>query len=78
MHKKEMQGRKITSLFRRRCSTSDNFNQLSSNDSLSSSVEKDLEPVDHVTGVLGGIVHGVTTGRDLAGVAFSEGLFHRR
>lgn len=32
--------------------TSDNFDQLSGNDSLSGAVEKNLVPVDHVAGVL--------------------------
>lgn len=61
-------------LFGRRSSTSDNLDQLPSNDSLSGTVEKNLELVYHVTGVLGGVVHGVTTGRILAGVAFSQSL----
>jgi len=29
--------------------------------------------VDHITGVIGGVLHGVTTSRDLAGVALGHG-----
>jgi len=39
---------------------------------LASTVEENLESVDHVTGVLGGVVHGVAAGRLFAGVAFGE------
>lgn len=60
--KKKTQGRRLTSLFRRRRSASNNFNQLAGNDSLSGSVEENLESVDHVAGVLGGVIHGVSTG----------------
>lgn len=52
--------------------TSDDLDQLASNDGLSGSVEKNLVPVDHLAGVLGGIVHSVATGRLLAGVALSQ------
>lgn len=68
----------MASLFRRRRSTSDNFNQLASNDSLSSSVEEDLESVDHVASILGGVIHGVTTSGVLTSVAFGQSLFHRK
>lgn len=58
----------------RRYAPSDNFNQFSSNDSLSSTVEQDLELVDHLTSVLGGIVHSVTASRLLTGVSLSKSL----
>lgn len=64
----------LISLLLRSRSTSDNLDQFARNDSLSGSVEENLELVDHVTGVLGGIVHGVATGGLLASVAFSESL----
>lgn len=37
-------------------STSDNFDQLAGNDGLASAVEKNLVLVDHLTGVLGGVL----------------------
>lgn len=56
-----------------RCSsTSNNLNQLASNDSLSRSVVKNLELIDHVASVLGSVVHGVTAGRNLASVTLSQ------
>lgn len=55
--------------------TSNDLDQLAGNDSLSGTVEQDLEFVDHVTSVLGGVVHGVATGRLLAGVALGKSLF---
>lgn len=67
----------MTSLFCRRRSTSDNFDQLASNDSLSSSVKENLESVDHVASILGGVIHGVTTSGVLTSVAFGQSLFHR-
>lgn len=39
---------------------------------MSGTVEKNLELVDHVTCVLGRVVHGVATGGLLASVAFGE------
>lgn len=54
--------------------TGDNLNQFTGNDGLSGTVEQNLEPVDHVAGVLGGVVHGVATGRLFASVAFGESL----
>lgn len=56
----------------RSSSTSDNLHQFASNDGLSGTVEKNLELVDHVTCVLGRVVHGVATGGLLASVAFGE------
>jgi hypothetical protein len=53
-------------------STGDNFDQFASNDGLSGSVEQNLVLVDHLAGVLGSIVHGVSSGRDLTGVALSK------
>lgn len=53
-------------------STSDNLDQFSSNDSLSCSVVQDLELVNHVSGVLGGVVHGVATSGDFTSVALGE------
>ncbi|KAJ8611823.1 hypothetical protein MRB53_037736 [Persea americana] len=52
--------------------TSDDFDQLTSDDSLSRSVVQNLESVDHVAGVLGGIVHGVAARGDLAGVTLGK------
>lgn len=37
-------------------STSDNLNKFAGNDGLASAVEENLEPGDHVSGVLGGIL----------------------
>lgn len=53
--------------------TRDNVDQLVGDDGLSGSVVEDGVPVDHVTGVLGGVVHGVSPGADLSGVALSHG-----
>jgi hypothetical protein len=55
-------------------STSDNLDQLTGNGSLSSTVVKNLESVDHVTSVLGGVVHGVAASRLLTGVALGKSL----
>jgi hypothetical protein len=53
-------------------STSDNLNKFASNDGLSGTVVQNLVLANHLTSVLGGIVHGVSAGRLLAGVTFSE------
>lgn len=58
-------------------STSNNLNQFASNDSLSGTVVKNLELVDHVTSVLRGIVHSISAGRLLAGVALSKSPVER-
>lgn len=52
--------------------TSDNLDELTGNDGLTSAVEQNLELGDHVTGVLGGVVHGVAAGGLLASVALGE------
>jgi hypothetical protein len=52
--------------------TSDNLDQLAGNDGLASAVEQNLELVDHLAGVLGGVVHGVATSGLLAGVALGK------
>ena len=52
--------------------TSNNFDELTGNDGLASAVEQNLELGDHVTGVLGGVVHGVAAGGLLAGVALGK------
>ena len=54
--------------------TSDNLDELAGNDGLTSAVVQNLELVDHVAGVLGGVVHGVLTRRDLASVALGKCL----
>lgn len=46
-----------TRLFQSR-STGDNFNQLASDDSLSGAVERQRQLVNHLAGVLAGVVHG--------------------
>ena len=53
-------------------STSDNLDQLAGDDSLSGTVEQNRELADHVTGVLRGVVHGVTTSRLLASVTLGK------
>jgi hypothetical protein len=52
--------------------TSDNLDELTGNDGLTSTVEQNLELGDHLTGVLGGVVHGVAAGGLLAGVALGK------
>ena len=53
-------------------STSDDLNEFASNDGLTCSVVQNLELVDHLSGVLGSIVHGVLTRRLLASVALGQ------
>jgi len=43
------------------CSTRDNFNQLTGDDSLSGTVECERQFLNHFTGVLGRVVHGSHT-----------------
>ena len=43
--------------------TRDNFNELSSDDSLPSPVELEGELLNHLSGVLAGVVHGSHPGR---------------
>lgn len=57
---------------------SNDLNQLSSDDCLSSTIEKNLESIDHVTSILGGIVHSITASRDLASVTLRESLSRNR
>ena len=56
--------------------TGDNLDQLTGNGSLSGTVVQNLESVDHVTGVLGGVVHGVAASRLLTGVTLGKSLIH--
>lgn len=53
--------------------TGDNLNQLAGNGGLALTVVQDLELVDHLTSVLGGVLHGVATSGDLTGVTLSHG-----
>jgi hypothetical protein len=62
---------------RRGSSTSDNLNQLSGNDSLSGTVEENLVLVDHLTSVLGSVIHSVSSGGLLAGVALGKSPVER-
>jgi hypothetical protein len=57
---------------RRRGSTSDNLDQLASNDGLAGSVVENLVLADHLTSVLGSVIHSVSASRLLAGVAFGQ------
>ena len=52
--------------------TSDDLDKFASNDGLTCSVVQNLELVDHLSGVLGGIVHGVLTRRLLASMALGQ------
>jgi len=52
--------------------TSDNLDKFASNDGLTSSVVENLELVDHLSSVLGSIVHGVLTRGLLASVTFGQ------
>jgi hypothetical protein len=54
--------------------TSDDLDQLTGNGGLSGTVVENLESVDHVTSVLGGIVHGVAASRLLTGVTLGKSL----
>lgn len=59
-----------------RCSrTCDNLHQLASNHCLPGAVVQDLELANHFARILGGVVHGVATGRDFAGITLSQCLF---
>lgn len=53
-------------------STSDNVDQVVGNGGLSTTVVQHVERRDHVTCVLGGVVHGVTLRVDLGSVALDE------
>lgn len=55
--------------------TSDNLDQLTGNGSLSGTVVKNLESVDHVTSVLGSVVHGVAASRLLTGMTLGKSLY---
>ena len=55
--------------------TSDNLDELTGNDGLTGTVVENLELVDHVTSVLGGVVHCVLARGLLAGVALSKCLY---
>ena len=52
--------------------TGNNLDKFASNDGLTRSVVENLELVDHVSSVLGSIVHGVLTRRLLASVTLSQ------
>ena len=52
--------------------TSNNFNQLSSDDGLPGSVEENLEFINHFSSVLRGVLHGLLTGGLFTGVTFCE------
>jgi len=52
--------------------TSDNLDKFASNDGLTSSVVENLELVDHLSSVLGSVVHGVLTRRLLASVTLGQ------
>jgi hypothetical protein len=52
--------------------TGNNLDKFASNDGLTGSVVENLELVDHVSGVLGSVVHGVLTRRLLASVTLSQ------
>jgi hypothetical protein len=52
--------------------TSNNLDELTGNDGLASTVEQNLELGDHLTGVLGGVVHSVAAGGLLASVALGK------
>lgn len=55
--------------------TSNNLDKFASNDGLTGTVVQNLELVDHVASVLGGVVHGVLARGLLAGVTLSKSLF---
>lgn len=52
--------------------TSDDLDQLARDDSLTCSVEEDGELANHVAGVLGRVLHGISSSRLLAGVTFGQ------
>ncbi len=54
--------------------TSNNLDKFASNDGLTGTVVENLELVDHVTSVLGSVVHGVLARGLLASVALSKCL----
>lgn len=54
--------------------TSNNLDKFTSNDGLTGTVVENLELVDHVTSVLGGVVHGVAASRLLTGVTLGKSL----
>ena len=54
--------------------TSNNLDKFASNDGLTGTVVENLELVDHVTSVLGGVVHGVLARGLLASVTLSKSL----
>lgn len=58
--------------------TSNNLDEFASNDGLTSTVVQNLELADHVTSVLGGVVHGVLAGGLLASVTLSKRLYRVR
>lgn len=53
-------------------STGDNVDQLVGNDGLTGSVVKDRVLADHVVGVLGGVVHGVSTSGNFGSMTLSK------
>jgi hypothetical protein len=53
--------------------TSDNINQLGGNGGLTGTVVGHGQAVNHISGVLGGVLHGVTLGRHLRGVTLDQG-----
>ena len=54
--------------------TSNDLDKFASNDGLTGTVVENLELVDHVTSVLGGVVHGVLARGLLASVTLSKSL----
>ena len=53
--------------------TRDNIDELVGDSGLATTVVLHLEGSNHVGGVLGGVVHGLLSGRLLASVALDEG-----
>jgi hypothetical protein len=58
----------------RRGSTSDNFDQLSCNDSLSGAIVKNLKLSNHLTSILGCIIHGIASCCNLTCITFCKSL----